>query len=310
MMWRWIALIALLATAAVAADQPLNNFIVPTAPLGTSNNQAASTAFVAGQISALTRIKLTANLTLNSNFTLGTDTPTCGLGTGAAACKTVNYVYNNILVPNYDTAGKTLTISFVADDSTCVTLGTAWTGAGLVVIQGPGGTTPSVGLTCTGTAVTVNAPLPAALFLIGFKCSGGTTCVFSQTPGLIGINNINFGAESFAHILLAGPGAKVGCSGNYTISGGSTYHWIANTPGAFIACQNVQLTLTGTPAFSFFAYAVDGGGIQPFSTTYSGSATGAKFFAGLNGLIDTGTGNINTLPGNSAGSTSLGGQYN
>ena len=58
MMWRWIA-IALLVAAPAFAAEPLNNFIVPTAPVGTSNNQAASTAFVAGQIAANAGINVT-----------------------------------------------------------------------------------------------------------------------------------------------------------------------------------------------------------------------------------------------------------
>lgn len=48
MMRRWLAIALLVATPALAVAQPLQNFIVPTAPVGTSNNQAASTAFVQG----------------------------------------------------------------------------------------------------------------------------------------------------------------------------------------------------------------------------------------------------------------------
>ncbi len=163
MMWRWLAIGLLVAAPAFAADRPLNGFIVPTAPVGTSNNQAASTAFVAGQIAANARIrlKLSAPLTLNSDTGSGINQAGCGLGTGASACNTLNYLINNIFVPNYDTAGQAVTLSFVANDSTCISRGTAWTGGGQVTIQGPGGSPPSVGLTCATSAVGINAPLPA-----------------------------------------------------------------------------------------------------------------------------------------------------
>ena len=257
------------------------------------------------------RIKLTAALTLNADASAGADVPTCGLTTGAGACRSVNYALNNILVPNYDTGGKPVIISFVNDDATCVSFGTAWTGGGQLFIQGPGGSPPSVGMTCAAIAIGINAPLSAALFLTGFKISGGTTGIFSQVPGFIVLNNINFGAESVAHINLIGPGSKLLLNGNYTISGGATYHWLANSPGALIATQNITATLTGTPAFGLFAVATDGGGIQPSSLmTFSGTATGARIGVSAHGYIATGTGNVNFLPGNSAGAVGTAGYYN
>lgn len=256
------------------------------------------------------RIRLTTSLTLHSDTGSGTDQAGCGLATGTSACRTLNYLLNNVFIPNYDTAGHAVTLSFVANDSTCVSIGTGWTGGGQVTIQGPGGSPPSIGLTCSEIAIGINAPLPAALFIQGFKISGGTIGVFSQAPGFIVANNINYGAESLYHIQLSGPGAKYLCNGNYTISGNSGYHWYTSSTGALIQCSAITLTLSGTPVFNIFAVAIDGGAIQPTLNTYSGSATGARFAVGSQGLIDTGTGNVNLLPGNSAGVVGAGGYYN
>jgi hypothetical protein len=44
--------------------------------------------------------------------------------------------------------------------------------------------------------------------------------------------------------------------------------------------------------------------------TYSGAATGSRYGAALNGVIQTNGGGATYFPGNSAGSTSVGGQYN
>lgn len=99
-MWRWLAIVLLVAIApALAVAQPLQNFIVPTAPDGTSNNQAASTAFVQrnggasgafATVAALAAANIPGSLTsvtvqtmavsgtstCSLNFAKGTSTPT------------------------------------------------------------------------------------------------------------------------------------------------------------------------------------------------------------------------------------------
>lgn len=310
-MWRWLAIALLVAAPAWAVDQPLQNYIVPTAPVGTNNNQAASTAFVGSQITAQGRIKLAANTTFFASTSTGTDIPSCGLTTGAR-CASVNYLYNNILVPNYDTAGKAVTLSFDSNDSTCVSINTPWVGGGIVQIVGPGGSPPSIGLTCAGVAISINAPLPGFFGVSNMSMSGGNTGILCQSPNTVGYSNINFGAESFAHINVTGPGCKVACTGSYTISGGTGFHQVAQVPGSNAACQGVTVTLTGTPAFSLsYAGATVGGAVTDYGIIFVGSATGAKCFASVGGLIDTATGNPNNVfPGNSNCISQTGGLLN
>jgi hypothetical protein len=73
----------------------------------------------------------------------------------------------------------------------------------------------------------------------------------------------------------------------------------------------VTVTLTGTPAFST-AYACSQYTSTIVMTTpmaFSGSATGPRYVAILNGVINVAGGGANFFPGNSAGSVSTGGQY-
>lgn len=67
--------------------------------------------------------------------------------------------------------------------------------------------------------------------------------------------------------------------------------------------------LSGTSAFAFFAFASTTSSILADGNTYSGSATGARHSAQLNGVIYTNGGGANYFPGNAAGSTASGGQY-
>ena len=69
------------------------------------------------------------------------------------------------------------------------------------------------------------------------------------------------------------------------------------------------ITLTGTPAFNQFAYASRVGVMQVWQSTFSGSATGSRYNVDTNSVIFTNVGVASFLPGNTAGTSSTGGQY-
>ena len=92
----------------------------------------------------------------------------------------------------------------------------------------------------------------------------------------------------------------------YTISGAAVIHKIANA-GGYIEF-NAGVTLTGTPAFSAaYAYSIRGGLIQVGGGSFTGSATGSRYYADNNGVILL---SGLTFPGDSAGTTATGGQVN
>jgi len=96
---------------------------------------------------------------------------------------------------------------------------------------------------------------------------------------------------------------------NYTISGGAGAHMLASSGGTMLF-TSLTVPLTGTPAFSTaFAAASYGGVITTAGMTYSGSATGPRYWAVGNGIINTNGGGATYFPGNSAGTTATGGQY-
>jgi len=109
-------------------------------------------------------------------------------------------------------------------------------------------------------------------------------------------------------------GGSINIEGDYSITGGAVRHFIANTFGNINAVTNsLTITLVGTPAFSSaFAAVTTIGAVQCSAglVTFSGSATGVRYSATLNGVVNSfSSGNVNYFPGNSAGSTATGGQY-
>ncbi len=129
---------------------------------------------------------------------------------------------------------------------------------------------------------------------------------------LIGNNNVQFGACASGHILARSGGIVTQVQANtpYAISGGAPTHYFASN-GGVIEFNNPQLTLSGTPAFSsFFAYSSTGSVIDVFSMDIlSGTATGTRYLADRNGVINSYSAGVSYFPGSVAGSTSSGGVY-
>lgn len=150
------------------------------------------------------------------------------------------------------------------------------------------------------------------LYVAGLKFSGGSSSVglYADTGGVIYVSGkIDFGACSFVHIYAC-VGGLVTCPVSYNISGGAGAHYDADTSG-LIKFSGGIVTVSGTPVFSAaFACATNLGSVNAISMTYSGSATGARYSATCNGDIFVNGGGTNYFPGNSAGSTATGGQYN
>lgn len=150
---------------------------------------------------------------------------------------------------------------------------------------------------------------------IAFRSSGtSSTFLDSFNGSLITFQNCDFGsAPGLQSHILVGNGGTIVANGPYTISGGS---------GSHILLLNGQFTYVGTSAnpvsmpspctFSNNFAIVDHGfilcdGTVTFSGSGSGSgSTGSQYSINLTGSIFF---NGTTFPGNSAGTTSSGGNF-
>lgn len=224
----------------------------------------------------------------------------------------------NVLATRYDGAGGTAQIN-VAD-------GTYTTGIYATIPQVGFQTINVVGDNAAPAYCLVsvtNAPCFSfsysgafSLNLSGFKCvstgapstvpDSGTAVTARDIPAL-GIGNMEFGACSGYHVS-AGRMGIINVTGNYTISGGAISHYIAQNGGIIFANSPFTVTLTGTPTFSWFAYANVMGMIQS-GVVFSGSAKGQRYEVGLSGTIDTNNAGASYFPGNTAGAVFANGYY-
>jgi hypothetical protein len=179
-------------------------------------------------------------------------------------------------------------------------------GAGAITIQGNAATPSNVLVDTNGAAFSLSGGA-VILTVKDMKISINTMAgqQFSVQKGaLLNFGNVEFGASTAQHIFVADLGV-VNCIANYAISGSASSHWAIS--GGSLRCQSKTITLSGTPAFSAgFANANRCGVCVVNGNTFAGSATGPRYSVATNGVIDSGGA---TFPGNSAGTTTSGGQY-
>lgn len=177
------------------------------------------------------------------------------------------------------------------------------TGTGTLTLAGTSATISRTSATCitasNGAQVTVSG------FTLTTTTSGNCFSISGGAAVSLG-TSMTFGACASDHISVSDYGRFTGNS--YTISGGATRHIIIT--GGSVSFGATTTTVTGTPAFSgAFLLAQNLGVASFFTTTFSGAATGSRYSVSLNSAVNVFGAGTSYFPGNSAGSTSTGGQY-
>lgn len=203
-----------------------------------------------------------------------------------------NFQTNQSIVPNCPT------VTFQGDEET----------PGNVVFNGATGYPAAL---CTS---------PTLVFFRGIRFKGMMTMgsgyegcgLASVDLGNVYVDKCDFAACAAYQMVADDRGALSAYNGSYTISGGALVH-VAAAANGILSINACSLVISGTPNYSrAFAEAVRCGVVQFWITSaVTGAATGVRYHATLNGVVDTETGgNVNALPGNAAGILELGGQYN
>jgi hypothetical protein len=177
--------------------------------------------------------------------------------------------------------------------------------------------TPSNVLISAAAASAVVATSGAQFTISGAKLTATGTnpgegiCLWSGSSGtFIVYNIIDFGFCEVSHIEAELGTVQIMSGGTYFITGGASQHAFGGG-GGLVLLSNSSITITGTPGFAnAFAVAIEGGVVEASNLAITGTATGSRFAATLNGVVNTGTGNANYLPGDAPGSTATGGAYN
>lgn len=177
-----------------------------------------------------------------------------------------------------------------------------------VVINSPNGSTPSI--IARGTHHNMS----------GFKVTGAGEGFVTNLGAILGLSNIEYGATVGAQNRCVNGGQIRLGNGVWRITGGSAFN--SFSPSSFVSCEqggrfdisNISsppsLTIVGTPNYvSPFLFAADLGVVVFRYTSLTGAATGTRYQALTNSVINTGGGGATYVPGNVAGSVSSGGQY-
>jgi hypothetical protein len=280
--------------------------------LAASNNLSDLANVATARANLSVREKLAANRTYFVRSD-GSDGNTGLVNSAGGAFLTIQKAVD-VCASMLDFAGFTVTISIGAGTFSGAVVLKAMVGmAGPVslVINGAGSSTivSTSGATCfaadgpTVQGIIRNLKVQTASSGYCFDVEGGAS---------VRVGGIEFGScAGSAHMLAFGVGSSLAVeAGNFTISGGcSAGYFVFATLGALIeASAGGTITLTGTPAFVAFAEA-ENATIRIGHNTFSGSATGKRFEASVNGVIYSSGAGASYLPGNAAGTTATGGQY-
>jgi hypothetical protein len=180
-------------------------------------------------------------------------------------------------------------------------------GTGTVTLRG-NVTTPTNVTINSGTSNTITA-LGGRWSVQGFalSASGSADCILGDGPARVTFSAMDFGACGRYHVVGFSGAVLIG-TGTYSISGGGFGH-LASGTASRLGLNAATVTLTGTPAFTAFAVATMGSGIEFYTTTFTGAATGKRYDANTNGVLNTGGAGANYFPGSMAGTATSGGQY-
>lgn len=179
-------------------------------------------------------------------------------------------------------------------------------GGGTLFIKGNETTPASVVL--TGGLVLSNG---AQLRVSGIRIAIATDLVHGLSVGngvTLRLGKMEFGAvgANADHIFSDNP-CRIVLEENYTITGGARRHM--NIGAGLLTGEGRTFTLTGTPAFTQFVAARNAGIVSLSSPVIVGSATGSRYLAETNGVVNTFGKAATFLPGSTAGTTPSGGIY-
>ncbi|MFV2033896.1 MAG: DUF2793 domain-containing protein [Halocynthiibacter sp.] len=253
------------------------------------------------------REKLSAARTWYVDPTLGSDTND-GLAGGSGAFATIAAALD--AVHAVDGGGQTLTVA-LADGTYALTtelqIEPSLVAVGRLQITGNTATPGNVVLTTSAaSAISVQG---------GNVTLGGVRLLSTGTGALLRIgraadvtlSDVIFGTTT--NDQIANDGGQVRYGGACEIDGNAARH-VANRAGGIFDSNGQVLTLTSAPNFATAFLACEDGSVATLlAGSFSGAATGPRYVADRNGVINTGGQGAAFLPGDSAGSATNGGLY-
>ncbi|MFO7297084.1 MAG: DUF2793 domain-containing protein [Pseudomonadota bacterium] len=226
----------------------------------------------------------------------------------SSAFQTIQKAIDSAL--NVDAAGHTVTIQLA--DGIYTSGGwinrAMFDGSQLNIIGNPAAPS-NVEIAVTGANAILVDGAGAKVRLEGLKISGDVG-VWARNGAVVFLTGKNaFGSCSFRHIGADNGAFVEMLGGEISIEGAAPHHLYADAGGhIFYALGSVNIV--GTPDFPFgFAHAQSTGLITSYGVTWSGTATGPRYQAMLNAVINVNGAGPEYFPGDTAGVLASGGQY-
>jgi hypothetical protein len=150
-----------------------------------------------------------------------------------------------------------------------------------------------------------------ALRHLQIESSSSGSLLYIDSKATVFIDNLIFADTERYHIECVNSGS-VTVLGDYAIAGNAALAHISLGIGAMMDGSNRTMTLNGALSFGGAFVVVSTGATYAMwnaTWTVAGTATGKRYVASFNGVIDTFGKGANHFPGDVAGTTDSGGQY-
>jgi hypothetical protein len=290
---------------AISAATAGTDYVAPGGALGTPSSGTLTNCTFPATIAttALTRAALSAS----ADYYVATTGNDSNPGTPGSPFLTIQKAID--VASALDNRGFQITIHVADGTYTGANTLKSYVGSGMMVIVG-NTTTPSNVIISTTSNNCFTGTNCGAWTLQAMKLQTTTTGrgIVAQGPtSSLTLLNMVFGVCVSEHVLALTK-SSVTFGSSYAISGSASVH-LNSAQQSAISAASITVTITGTPAFLTYAACDMGSLIIQQAMTFSGSATGQKYSASLNGVIQTYGGGASYLPGSTAGATATGGQY-
>jgi len=220
----------------------------------------------------------------------------------------------DIVYGTLDLGGRHVTIQLGNGTySQSLSVGSPQVGAGSVTIRGNASNPSLTVLQRTAPDSRLIGVSNSAILRLAYVTLQSTTnTLLATTLGTIYVDaGVRFAGNAGvgdAQILAQVGGMVIVSASSYSVVGNAGYHWRALLGGQ-ISASSALVDITGRAFATAFAQGERLGMVSCLNASFTGAATGKRYTAILNGLVFTGSGNGNFLPGNVAGTTESGGQY-
>jgi hypothetical protein len=310
--WAKITNVSGAATGPRFSIQPTGYLLTETNDLTYLPGDADGTIAVGGQYDSIlggVRELLAADRTYYVR-TDGSDSNTGLVDSAGGAFLTLQKAYD-VIASTLDLGGFDVTVS-VADGtySAGVNVTQPWTGGGSVRYTGDLTTPANCVISATTDCFGFSSSFVGSFYIGGFKLTSSAGNGINQlAASLIQIDGkMEYGAcGNYAQIAAGTPGGYVVILDDYSITGDCFAHFYSYGTSS-LSIFATTITLTGSPAFTSFAYCAYNAVIDLNITSFSGAAlTGSSQYdvQGNGTIVTYGV----TLPGDVAGSATTGGVF-